>query len=76
LLKEGYLYILDQKYFNALFAFTDALALDKNNINARLWLAYTHTRLGNLSAAKAEYQKVLELDPYNSNALQALKILK
>ncbi|MBP7654053.1 PorV/PorQ family protein [Candidatus Dependentiae bacterium] len=76
LIKEGYLYILDGNYFSAMFKFNEAVKLDKFNVSARLWLAYTHTRLGNKKAAISEYERVLQLDPLNSNAIQALRILK
>ncbi len=76
MIKEGYLFILDGDYFNALFTFTDALRIDGSNITARLWLAYTHTKLGNLKTAKEEYNQVLYLQPGNQNAAAALRMLK
>lgn len=76
LIKEGYLFILEGNYFSAMFKFNEAVKLDRFSVSARLWLAYTHTRLGNNSAAIAEYEKVLQLDPVNANAIQALRILK
>jgi len=76
LLKEGYLLALEGNYFSALMKFNEAKQLAAHNILARLWLAYTHAKLGNIPAAIREYEQVLQLAPENINALRALKILK
>ena len=75
LMKEGYSNILDGNYFSALFKFIEVVSNDEYNVSARLWLAYTHTKLGNINAAKLEYRKVLELDHNNVIAKRSLNIL-
>ena len=76
LIKEGYLYTLDAKYFFAMFKFYEAVQREPMNIQARLWLAYSYTKLGNIKYAIQEYENVLRIDPYNQNAAAALKILR
>ncbi|HPN32389.1 MAG TPA: PorV/PorQ family protein [bacterium] len=75
LLKEGYSFILDGNYFSALFKFNEIVSNDRFHISGRLWLGYTHAKLGNINAAIAEYRKVLELDPSNIIAKRSLYIL-
>ncbi|HPP87865.1 MAG TPA: tetratricopeptide repeat protein, partial [bacterium] len=74
-IKDGYRNFQEGKYLNAMLSFKEAVQLDENNINARLWLAYSFVKLGDRIRAIQEYKKVLILDPSNINARQALKIL-
>ena len=76
LIKEGYVFILDGNYFNAMFKFREAAGIDPYNVSARLWLAYSHTKLGNINQAVAEYRMVLQIQPNNRNALTALRLLQ
>ncbi|HPP87934.1 MAG TPA: PorV/PorQ family protein [bacterium] len=76
LILTGYNAVKNGEYPYAIILFDQAIRLDENNITARLWLAYSLAKLGDVQRAIKEYENVLKLDKFNANALQALKILK
>jgi Tfp pilus assembly protein PilF len=67
---------MENDYFSAIFNFYDVLNEEPSNINARLWVAYILTKLGDTNKAIEEYHKVLRMDPFNSNAKKALSLLE
>ncbi|HWG21450.1 MAG TPA: tetratricopeptide repeat protein [Terracidiphilus sp.] len=70
-------YYLDQKNWRgALSRFQSALVLDPDNPDVYWGLAEAQRRLGDVSHAKANYQKVMEYDPGSKHAKEAEKLLK
>lgn len=55
--------------------YTALVAADGTNLDARLGLATSLARGGEVPAAVKEYRKALEIDPQNSTALTALLVL-
>ncbi len=66
---------LRQNWKEAVRINTSLLKKDKNDIESGNRLAFAQLKIGQLTAAKRTYQKVLKLDPYNQIALKNLKRL-
>ena len=61
---------------NAIAYFSKALAKDDKLGDAYYWRAMSYIRDGKLAEAKADMQKVLEVDPAGPNADKAKKALE
>jgi len=55
---------------------TKALAIDANNVKARFRRGKCYLQLGELDEAKADLDRVLELEPENKDAVRELRLLK
>jgi len=64
------------KYSKAKDNCTKALAIDGNNIKALLRRGKCHAQMGGLDEAKADLDRVLELQPDNKDAVRELRLLK
>lgn len=69
-------YLSSHDWRGALSRFESALVLDPENPDVYWGLAECQRHLGQLAAAKANYQKVMEYDPGSKHAKDAKKILK
>lgn len=58
-----------RQYGRAIEAYTNALTLDENNVEALLGRAMAYDALGELALAEADYQRVVSIDPNNTQAL-------
>jgi len=65
----GVAYWAVMDFENERLSYLRALAVDKDHVPARLYLAHNLLDNGVWKAARAEYDSVLELDPYNPEAL-------
>jgi len=61
---------------NAIVYFTKALAKDDKLADAYYWRGMSYVRAGKLAEAKADMQKVLEVEPAGPNAEKAKKALE
>lgn len=66
---------LNRDYSGARESFEKTIALKSDDVDAHLYLGFSHYRLGNLDAAARAWRRVLELDPNNSVALNNLQAL-
>lgn len=72
---QAVLYALENNWELAVEANLEILDTDPTNIAALNRLGRAYMELGQKDAAKTVYQKVLELDKYNSVALKNLRLL-
>ena len=61
---------------NAILYFTKAIAKDDKLADAYYWRGMSYVRAGKLAEAKADMQKVLEVEPAGPNAEKARKALE
>lgn len=71
----GVLQSKDKEHDSALKSLETAVALDSNNVNIRYNLALAYEVAGKSDEAKAQYEKVLELEPEHKEAGNNLKLL-
>lgn len=72
----GNLYLDERNWKGALSRFESALVLDPENPDVYWGLAECQRHLGQLAAAKANYEKVMEYDPDSRHSKDAKKLLK
>lgn len=72
----GNIYNIKGMFEDAVVHYTEALELYPENTSVRFNLAVTYKRAGRLYEARAEFAKVLELDPTDSGALWNLRMLE
>jgi tetratricopeptide (TPR) repeat protein len=56
--------------------FTQATSMDPDNVQGHVWLAQAYSKCKDLSRAKEEFNKALEIDPTNGPASQGLQIIR
>ncbi|MEK7347888.1 MAG: tetratricopeptide repeat protein [Candidatus Eisenbacteria bacterium] len=61
---------------DALSYFLQSTAMDPNNVQGHVWLAQTYSKCKDLTRAKEEFNKALEIDPTNGPASQGLQIIR
>jgi tetratricopeptide (TPR) repeat protein len=64
-LNEGYRYLRDSNYAQAIASFKSAVQADRSNVRARLDLAYTLLSAGQDKAAIEEFEQAVRLEPTN-----------
>ena len=60
----------------ALSYFIQATTMDPDNVPGHVWLAQTYSKCKDLSRAKEEFNKALEIDPTNKPASDGLRIIR
>jgi len=68
----GLLYYLDEQLVDARVEFERIVGLNTNFSNARYFLGLTYDRLGNEGAAIEQFEKIIELNPGNQEAIKIL----
>lgn len=71
----GILQSRDKEHDSAIKSLETAVSLDGNNADMRYNLALAYEFAGKIDEAKAEYEKVLELEPEHKEAANNLKLL-
>lgn len=56
--------------------FTQATQMDPENVQGHVWLGQTYVKCKDLSRAKDEFNRALEIDPTNAQASQGLQLLR
>ena len=59
-------------YNAAIDDFDTAISIDGDNTNSYLYRGYCNTKLGNTDAARADYEKVIEIDSVPATASEAM----
>ncbi len=65
-----------EKYDNAIQKYNQVLKADPNNVAALKHLSYTYEAIGDSAKARVIWQKILALEPNNSEIKEKLKIKK
>jgi serine/threonine-protein kinase len=65
-----------KKYEDAILSFEEAIKIDNTFVFAYLWIARSHLAMNNKEKALEYYNKVLELDPDNEDALDDMKYIQ
>jgi tetratricopeptide (TPR) repeat protein len=73
---RGYINFDQKKFPEAITEFQKSIVLNENAISPQLLLAYSYAQMNQKEDAVREFKKVLVLDPTNSDALEALKVLE
>jgi tetratricopeptide (TPR) repeat protein len=53
-----------------------AAVVDDQHVQGHIWLAQAHVKCSDLSAAKVEYNKAIEIDPNNREASRGLALIR
>lgn len=73
---RGYINFDQEKFPEAITEFQKSIVLNENAISPQLLLAYSYAQMNQKEDAIREFKKVLVLDPSNSDAIEALKVLE
>lgn len=73
---RGYINFDQKKFPEAITEFQKSIVLNENAISPQLLLAYSYAQMDQKDDAIREFKKVLVLDPDNTDAIEALKVLE
>ena len=72
----GVVLLLQKNWPDAITPLERAVQLDPDNIQGHIWLAQAYSNSGQIDRAKAEFNKVIDIDPNNAQAAQGLAYIR
>jgi superkiller protein 3 len=72
---RGFTYLVQEKYALAIKDLKAAAQVDPGNVDTMVWLGQALLNNGQISEAKVAFEKAVELDPSNADALEGLDLI-
>ncbi|TMQ61488.1 MAG: tetratricopeptide repeat protein [Candidatus Eisenbacteria bacterium] len=72
----GVVLLLQKNWADAIPSLEKAVQLEPENIQGHIWLAQAYSNSGDIPKAKAEFNKVFDLDPNNKEAAKGLDYIR
>ncbi|HEY2924212.1 MAG TPA: tetratricopeptide repeat protein [Candidatus Eisenbacteria bacterium] len=72
----GVVLLLQKNWSDAIPYLEKAIELEPTNIQGHIWLAQAYSNSGDLSKAKSEFNKAIDIDPNNPDAAKGLELIR
>ncbi|HYQ88001.1 MAG TPA: tetratricopeptide repeat protein, partial [Candidatus Binatia bacterium] len=72
----GVVFLLQKNWPDAIPPLEHAVQIDPQNIQGHIWLAQAYSNSGELDKAKAEFNKVFDIDPNNQDAVRGMDYIR
>jgi tetratricopeptide (TPR) repeat protein len=72
----GLVLLLQKNWGDAIPYLEKGTQLDPQNIQGHIWLAQAYSNAGDVAKAKAEFNKVFDIDPNNPEAAKGLELIR
>jgi tetratricopeptide (TPR) repeat protein len=72
----GVVFLLQKNWPDAIAPLEHAVQIDPGNIQGHIWLAQAYSNSGEIDKAKAEFNKVFDIDPNNPDAVRGMDYIR
>jgi tetratricopeptide (TPR) repeat protein len=72
----GVVLLLQKNWPDAIPPLEHAIQIDPENIQGHIWLAQAYSNSGEIDKAKAEFNKVFDIDPNNQDAVRGMDYIR